>query len=136
MKLKKIYAIFFLIFCINITPVFSAAKPDETKLDATNPESQVDNSLKKILGTIVTITGSIYIKALATVSLIYISVKLILTQDKRAFLKSVYGWILACFLVTLTPAIINKAMSVKDSIKELQTFSLIDTPSFSEAKRK
>ena len=33
-------------------------------------------------------------------------------------------------------AIVNKVMQIKDNMKQLQTFSLIDTPSFSEAKKK
>lgn len=136
MKKRKLIAIFFLLFSMNISCLYAASKNEETKLKAAQPETEVENSLKKILGTIVTVTGSIYIKILALSSLIYIATKLIITQDKREFLKKVYGWILACFLVSLTPSIVNKVMQIKDNMKQLQTFSLIDTPSFSEAKKK
>lgn len=138
MKKRKIVLIIFLVFNVN-TFIFSQTDILEAQSEtevSSDPETQVDNSLKKILGTIVTITGSVYVKALATVSLIYIALKLIISGDKREFFKKVYGWILACFLVVLVPAILEKALSISDSISSLQTFSLFNTPSYSDSTKK
>lgn len=101
-------------------------------------ESGVDdsNGLKTVLSTIVNVIGSVYVKILALASLTLICLKLICSQDKKTFLKHCYGWIIACLLVNFTPSIISNVFDITTSVKQMQTFSLFNLPSFSETSKK
>lgn len=127
MNKKKI--LFFILLIILLC--FSLYAQESTLSD---PETALQSNFKTFIGTIITVIGSIYIKILAMASLIMIGIRLILSNNRQQFLKKIYGWIIACILVTLTPSIVNKVFEIADSIKNLQTFSLIDTPSFSNKK--
>lgn len=135
MRRKKILFLLFLSFII-YAPSFSQSTDVNDTLNKTKQERSVERDLRTVLGTIVNVCGSAYVKVLATVSLLYIAIKLILSQDKRAFLKSIYGWIIACLLITSVPGIVNGVMKISDSIQSLQTYSLIDIPGFSNSKSK
>lgn len=129
MKNKKTALLFLIILFITFPLICQEVTPS-------GPENEITSSLKTILSSITTIIGSIYIRILALAGLIYNAIKLIVSQNKQEFLKKVYGWIIACFLVNLTPTIINKVFEISDSLKSLQTYSLFDTPSFGSSKKK
>ena len=135
MKKKKILFLIFLVFVI-FTPSFSQTTELSDTLSKSKQEKSVESDLKTVLGTIVNICGSIYIKILATASLTYIGINFIISQDKRAFLKSVYGWILACIIIVSIPGIVSGIMNISDSIQSLQTYSLVKTPGYSNIKNK
>lgn len=127
MNKKKI--LFFILLIILLC--FSLYAQEST---LSEPETALQSNFKTFIGTIITVIGSIYIKILAIASLVMIGIRLILSNNRQKFLKEMYGWIIACILVTLTPSIVNKVFKIADSIKNLQTFSLIDTPSFTNKK--
>lgn len=129
MKNKKILLFLMIVLFVSFPLICQEVTPS-------GPESEVTSSLKTILSSITTIIGSIYVRILALAGLVMIGIKLIVTQNKQEFLKKVYGWIIACILVNLTPTIINKVFEISDSLKSLQTYSLFDTPSFGSSKKK
>lgn len=143
LKKKRIFILIFLIL-LSSQNVFSgpyipsnAQPPSNTgSTMKSTQEIATEKSFRKILGTILTLIGSPYVRILALASLIYISIKLILTKNKDEFLKRIYGWIIAAILVTLAPSVISKIFQIKDSVQSLQTFSLFNTPSYSETKKK
>lgn len=114
------------------TQGFCVSPTEDAKIEPTK-ETYVQGNLKTILGTILDVLSSSYIRILATVSLISISVKLIIHKDNREFCKKLYGWMIACILVTLAPAIINKVFSIREKAEMIQTFSLFNTPSYTES---
>lgn len=134
MKKKKI--ILFILMSITLTCPLISISPTEDSAVSAQPEAKLRANFKTFIGTIVTIIGSIYIRILALAGLIHSAIKLIITKNKDEFGKKFVAWMIACILVNLTPAVVNRVFEIKDSIKSLQTFSLFDTPSFGNSKKK
>ena len=134
MKKKKI--ILFILMSITLTCPLISISPTEDSAVSAQPEAKLRANFKTFIGTIVTIIGSIYIRILALAGLIHSAIKLIITKNKDEFGKKFVAWMIACILVNLTPAVVNRVFEIKDSIKSLQTFSLFDTPSFDNSKKK
>lgn len=134
MKKKKI--ILFILMSLTLTCPLISISPTEDSTVSAQPEAELRANFKTFIGTIVTIIGSIYIRILALAGLIHSAIKLIITKNKDEFGKKFVAWMIACILVNLTPAVVNRVFEIKDSIKSLQTFSLFDTPSFGNSKKK
>ena len=134
MKKKKI--ILFILMSITLTCPLISISPTEDSAVSAQPEAELRANFKTFIGTIVTIIGSLYIRILALAGLIHSAIKLIITKNKDEFGKKVVAWMIACILVNITPAVVNRVFEIKDSIKNLQTFSLFDTPSFGNSKKK
>lgn len=84
-----------------------------------NSDTSEISQLKTILGTIAQVITSPIIRILATVSLIGMCLKLMITLDKKEFLKKVTGWMVICILISSTPFLLQKFFDVKENLSLL-----------------
>lgn len=126
--MKKIKKIICSISLLMIKISLFAQESLLSTITETKKEDVVVTSLEKILGTILTIISSVYVKILAIVCCTMIGIRLILTKNTNDAMKKFIAFMIGCFLVVFTPDIIKNIFDISKNMTHFKIISVIQIP--------